>query len=116
MRSSVETRLDSQPQQVARGSRPCKRVRFKILAWSRRVQHSAGLHSRTGMEARAQPPEDPQAQEVCARHDGASCTDLKIFYTKSADCGCTANLEYFAILKGAGGGLVSAGYLLSLSD
>ena len=92
MRSSVETRLDSQPQQVARGSRPCKRVRFKILAWSRRVQ------------------------EVCARHDGASCTDLKIFYTKSADCGCTANLEYFAILKGAGGGLVSAGYLLSLND
>ena len=99
MRSSVETRLDSQPQQVARGSRPCKRVRFKILAWSRRVKTP-----------------DPQAQEVCARHDGASCTDLKIFYTKSADCGCTANLEYFAILKGAGGGLVSAGYLLSLSD
>ena len=60
-----------------------------------------------GDRARAQPP-DPQAQEVCARHDGASCTDLKIFYTKSADCGCTANLEYFAILKGAGGGLVSA--------
>ena len=110
MRSSVETRLDSQPQQVARGSRPCKRVRFKILAWSRRVQHNAAR-----ARARAQPP-DPQAQEVCARHDGASCTDLKIFYTKSADCGCTANLEYFAILKGAGGGLVSAGYLLSLSD